>query len=680
MKRAIEKAPRKTGVIPANAGIWFPCFSAGCKSQIPAFAGMTRPDRFFEVPESTAPRAAGLWRAKRLMALALALAGLSAHAAPLQWDVCAWGQSASGDTCTGTPAPLTWQQALQAAQQANAAVHQGQSDWRVPNRTELESLDDPTTPGDGAFWSSTSYHPAPAQAWTMDFSSGTSSPAGKTTALALRLVRGGDDHRLPGPALHAITVASSANGSVDCTPNPVIDGEDAACTATPDAHYLLAAWGDACASTPTSSLTCTLANVQAPQTVSATFTNITHAITVTPSTNGAVVCTPNPVNEGADSVCTATPASGYALASWGDACASSPASSLTCTLANVQSAQTVSATFTNITHAITVTPSANGTVVCTPNPANEGDDATCTATPETGYSLAGWGDACASTPTSSLTCTLANVQTPQTVSATFTHITHAITVTPSANGAVICTPNPVNEGDDSVCAATPASGYSLASWGDACASTPTSNLTCTLENVQSAQTVSATFTNITHAITVTPSANGSVVCTPNPVNEGDDSVCTATPASGYSLASWGDACTGTSAASLTCTLENVQAPQTVSATFTHITHAITITPSANGTVVCTPNPVNEGDDATCTATPDGGYALAGWSGACAGTSATQSLCTLVNVQASVSVGAQFARGAASMATPIPVLDRSMQALLGLLALGLGLLALRARGR
>ena len=136
---------------------------------------------------------------KLLLAATLAASGL-AHAAPLQWDTCAWGQAASGNTCTGTPAALTWQQALQAAQTANGAGHQGHADWRVPNRTELESTVDLSVPGLGAYWSSTSYHPAPAQAWGVDFADGSSSPAAKTAPQALRLVRGGDDYRAPGPA------------------------------------------------------------------------------------------------------------------------------------------------------------------------------------------------------------------------------------------------------------------------------------------------------------------------------------------------------------------------------------------------------------------------------------------------------------------------------------------------
>ena len=138
---------------------------------------------------------------KQFITLALSLLACTTHAqSALQWDACAWGQAASGNTCTGTPVPLDWQQALQAAQQANAALHGGHADWRVPNRTELESTVDLATPGTGTFWSSTSYHPAPAQAWTVQFADGASLPAAKADALALRLVRGGDAYQTPGPA------------------------------------------------------------------------------------------------------------------------------------------------------------------------------------------------------------------------------------------------------------------------------------------------------------------------------------------------------------------------------------------------------------------------------------------------------------------------------------------------
>ena len=67
------------------------------------------------------------------------------------------------------------------------------------------------------------------------------------------------------------------------------------------------------------------------------------------------------------------------------------------------------------------------------------------------------------------------------------------------------------------------------------------------------------------------------------------------------------------------------------------THAVTATasPSAGGTVQCTPNPVTEGDTATCTASANTGYTFAAWTGACAGQGATCSLPNVTAPQASV---------------------------------------------
>ena len=189
--------------------------------------------------------------------LALALLACTTHAQPalptLQWDACPWGQTASGATCTGTATPLTWQQALQAAQTANAALHQGQADWRVPNRTELESTVDLAAPGPGTFWSSTSYHPAPAQAWTVDFAGGASHPVAKTAALALRLVRGGAGAQAFQSAGPAATPALPLPSQPGETAQAVVSGGGAGCgftharfvaassAPTPPAHVKLAA-------------------------------------------------------------------------------------------------------------------------------------------------------------------------------------------------------------------------------------------------------------------------------------------------------------------------------------------------------------------------------------------------------------------------------------------------------
>ncbi|HYQ98475.1 MAG TPA: IPTL-CTERM sorting domain-containing protein, partial [Casimicrobiaceae bacterium] len=67
------------------------------------------------------------------------------------------------------------------------------------------------------------------------------------------------------------------------------------------------------------------------------------------------------------------------------------------------------------------------------------------------------------------------------------------------------------------------------------------------------------------AVAANPAAGGTVVCTPNPVLSGSDSVCTATPNAGYSFVGWGGDCAGTAGA--TCTLTGVTATKSVTANF-----------------------------------------------------------------------------------------------------------------
>jgi hypothetical protein len=100
----------------------------------------------------------------------------------LMWDQCSWGQTwTAGPSCGGSASTQNWAAALNLAVTANNAHHRGYSDWRLPNKDELESLVDIAdatspvidttvflnTPG-AAFWSSTVYQPNPTiSAWSV---------------------------------------------------------------------------------------------------------------------------------------------------------------------------------------------------------------------------------------------------------------------------------------------------------------------------------------------------------------------------------------------------------------------------------------------------------------------------------------------------------------------------------
>ncbi|WP_238945238.1 IPTL-CTERM sorting domain-containing protein [Allofranklinella schreckenbergeri] len=293
------------------------------------------------------------------------------------------------------------------------------------------------------------------------------------------------------------------------------------------------------------------------------------------------------------------------------------------------------------THAITtaISPKGSGTVGCSPNPVPNGGIAICKASAKKGFVFDSFSGDCTGT---SSTCALTNVTSAQHVIAKFTAkgTTHAITATanPAAGGTVSCAPNPVPNGSNADCTATANTGFVFDSFSGDCTGT---SPTCTLTNVTSAKSVTAKFTATatTHAITATanPPAGGTVSCAPNPVPNGGNATCTVTANTGYTFTSFSGDCTGT-----TCTLTNVTSAKNVTANFTAAatTHAITtaVNPAGSGTVSCTPNPVPNGGDATCTATANTGFAFDGFSGDCTGTSPT---CTLTNVTSAKSVTAAF---------------------------------------
>ena len=125
----------------------------------------------------------------------------------LVWDKCSrgqvWNNTTPPGTCTGAASPHDWAAALAEATAANTASHRGHADWRLPNRTELESLVkiDASAPAiDGTvfpatatawYWTSTTYAPGPANAWHVNFYDGYPYASLKTNASHVRLVRSG---------------------------------------------------------------------------------------------------------------------------------------------------------------------------------------------------------------------------------------------------------------------------------------------------------------------------------------------------------------------------------------------------------------------------------------------------------------------------------------------------------
>jgi len=184
-----------------------------------------------------------------------------------------------------------------------------------------------------------------------------------------------------------------------------------------------------------------------------------------------------------------------------------------------------------------------------------GKQITLTATPAAGWSFTGWsGTTCTGTGT----C-LVTMATTENVTATFTQITYSLSVTLSGSGMVTSTPSGISCG--STCSSsfdsgasvtlneTPASGWSFTSWSGACSGSGSCQVTMT-----AARSVSATFTQITYALSAGVSGSGTVTSTPSGISCG--STCSAsfvsgtqvtlneTPANGWVFSGWSGACSG----------------------------------------------------------------------------------------------------------------------------------------
>lgn len=118
----------------------------------------------------------------------------------LMWLRCSLGQSWDGSTCSGSESTYTWTNALAAARSHTFA---GYSDWRLPNKNELESIIEdrcydpavntiifPNTPSNW-FWSSSPATNGSTLGWGIFFGNGNVTTSHKGLNNRVRLVRDG---------------------------------------------------------------------------------------------------------------------------------------------------------------------------------------------------------------------------------------------------------------------------------------------------------------------------------------------------------------------------------------------------------------------------------------------------------------------------------------------------------
>lgn len=334
---------------------------------------------------------------------------------------------------------------------------------------------------------------------------------------------------------------------------------------------------------------------------------VTYALSVTTKGSGGVTSLPAGISCASASTCsfdyaadavvalTATPATDYIFSGWTGACSGTTACSVT-----LSSAQSVTATFVPapapapvpapVTYALSVTKQGSGTVGSAPTGVScaatatscsgsftSGTAVTLTAAPSSGYTFSGWSGACAGT---ALTCAV-NMTAAQNVTANFTAtpppppVSYTLSVSKQGSGTVNSAPSGVSctatatscsgsftSGTSVTLTAAASTGSTFAGWGGACAASGTAS-TCSV-TMGSAQAVSANFTLNNYSLTVTNQGSGTVTSTASGSSTscssascstsyayGSSVALSAAPASGYTFTSWGGACSGSGACTVT---------------------------------------------------------------------------------------------------------------------------------
>lgn len=123
-------------------------------------------------------------------------------ATALMWDQCTYGRSGA-DCAGGVAFAGSWADAMVQASSANMSVYKGYSDWRVPNKKELDSIvkrdvydpaiDTAVFPNSSSasYWTASTLVPLPTYAWAVAFYDGNIYGDDKRLSYPIRLVRGG---------------------------------------------------------------------------------------------------------------------------------------------------------------------------------------------------------------------------------------------------------------------------------------------------------------------------------------------------------------------------------------------------------------------------------------------------------------------------------------------------------
>ena len=410
-----------------------------------------------------------------------------------------------------------------------------------------------------------------------------------------------------------LTVNSGSGGTALGSASSFTHGTLASITANPNEGYSFSSWsGDGI--TDTTSATTTVNMIQA-RTITANFVPNSYSVNVSIAPGSAGSVTGAGSYSHGDTVTlsvTSDTTNGYSFGYWSGSILGND-NPLTF---QITSDINLTANFGLNAYTLELNATAGGTVSGSGN-IPHGILRTITATPNVGYSFAGWTGEGVTDPASATTTV--NMVQARSVSASFSSLNYTVTGRAGIGGSINDINGSYSYDSNISIIATPNTGYTFLNWtqsGNGISNTLHPNTILSVDNNQSIQ---ANFTPINYDLNITTSTGGSVSTSPSGVTQPYNSVISliATPDNGYYFSGWQGS--GINDLNSTATTITISGDHSIHANFGEIPAdkfllQLNANPNFSATSTTGSGVYDENDSAQISALPNPGYTFSNWTG------------------------------------------------------------------